>query len=600
MWTSRLFWKLVLAYVGWALLLAGAFGICIGIWQREALVSGAQNDLRGTAKAMRNQVAPLIANDDVLALTKLVQEVAADANLRIAIVRDNGTVLVDSWGNAAALTPRQGQPELVAAQSPTGFGFAERLDPQSGIPTLTLAQQVQHAGKSVGFLLLTRELHSVDEQVSSTQRGVWGVALVGIGAILLISYVVVGQIVRPLSRLMEAAEEIGKGNYDYQVRVQNRDELGLLSNAFNHMSRELLLHTDQLRENGERLATVLGSMIEGVIAVNHAEQILFANGAAGTLLEFETEQVVGRPLWETVRNPVVQRAVQEAFIRTEPTRSEFELIRSRRMVAMHATRLPGHPCPGVVLVLHDVTELRRLENLRQEFVANVSHELKTPLTCIKAYAETLLNGALEDPQHNVMFVHRIEEQAERLHQLILDVLSLARIESHPQEIEISAIGLQAAIEDCVEQHSAAAQANNLDLHAELPTEPLWVAAEPEGLQTILDNLVDNALKYTGANGRVTLRARMDGDYAVVEVQDSGIGIAPEHQARIFERFYRADRARSRELGGTGLGLSIVKHLVQAFSGSVGVTSQIGRGSTFSIRLPLATAAQVATVTADQA
>ena len=352
------------------------------------------------------------------------------------------------------------------------------------------------------------------------------------------------------------------------------------------MTEELATHHAR-RQNNERLATVLGGMVEGGVAVDEQQRILFANGAARSLLEFVTPDTEGRPLLEAVRTRTIHKAVQNAFASHKPIAVEFELTGStRRVVAVHAARLPGVPCPGVVLVMHDVTELRRLENLRQEFVANVSHELKTPLTSIKAYAETLLDGAIHDAQNNVAFVRRIQDQADRLYQLILDLLSLARIESGQGAFEIASVDVAEAVDLCVSHHAATAATGQIELLTVPPPQPLRVQADEEGLGQILDNLLSNAVKYTPAGGRVTIRWHAAAPMGQIEVEDTGIGIPAEAQARIFERFYRVDKARSRELGGTGLGLSIVKHLVQQFGGSIGVTSHEGSGTTFTVRLPL--------------
>jgi two-component system phosphate regulon sensor histidine kinase PhoR len=258
--------------------------------------------------------------------------------------------------------------------------------------------------------------------------------------------------------------------------------------------------------------------------------------------------------------------------------------RVRRRLALRATRLPGTPCPGVVLVLHDMTELRRLESLRREFVANVSHELKTPLAAIKGYAETLRLGAVHDPEHNLHFVRRIEEQADRLHQLILDILQVARIESGQEAFELRPVLVGAVVADAAAQFAEAATAKQIALATEVACPEAAVWADEEGLRTILNNLVDNALKYTPAQGQVVIRAAANGTRVRLEVHDTGIGIDEKDQARIFERFYRVDKARSRE-GGTGLGLSIVKHLALAFGGTVSVASQPDRGSTFCVELP---------------
>ncbi|MGH7201600.1 MAG: sensor histidine kinase, partial [Planctomycetaceae bacterium] len=363
--------------------------------------------------------------------------------------------------------------------------------------------------------------------------------------------------------------------------------------------------------------SVLGGMVEGVVAVDHRERILLANHAARTLLDLPPGDLGDRPFWEVVRYPVLVEAVRAAVAGREQRGIELELPRRSAVVSLFAAPLGGrmkdeggrmketHPLSflhpsntsGAVLVLHDVTDLRRLENLRREFVANVSHELKTPLTTIQAYAETLLDGAVDDPDSNREFLRRIMEQSERLHRLILDLLKLARIESGRETFHIEPLSLSEAVAECVEAHRPLADAKGLTLNVECGesmsvSSDLNVLADRDGLRAVLDNLLSNAVHYTPEGGRVTVRCREEprgkkpgfeekaGLLAVIEVEDTGIGIAPEDQARIFERFYRVELARSRDLGGTGLGLSIVKHLVQVFGGRVDVTSQPGRGSTF--------------------
>jgi two-component system phosphate regulon sensor histidine kinase PhoR len=310
------------------------------------------------------------------------------------------------------------------------------------------------------------------------------------------------------------------------------------------------------------------------------------------LFDFRPTLIEGRPLLEVVRNHTLEEAVNAALATRQPQRLETMQESSDKMsVAIQATPLSGEPCPGVVIVMHDTTELRRLESLRRDFVANVSHELKTPLSSIKAYAETLRNGALNDREVSVTFVERIQEQAERLHHLILDLLSLARIESTQQVFEIEPVSIQEVVDACLENYQAVADSKRIVLVAEPQQPGCFVRADKEGLREILDNLVDNAIKYTPEGGRVTIRWRSIDEpvsnVATIEVADSGIGIAADALPRVFERFYRVDKARSRELGGTGLGLAIVKHLAQSFGGTVAATSEIGGGSTFRVSLPLA-------------
>jgi two-component system phosphate regulon sensor histidine kinase PhoR len=296
--------------------------------------------------------------------------------------------------------------------------------------------------------------------------------------------------------------------------------------------------------------------------------------------------VVGRKLWEVVRQRSLLDLVERAVTEDKPLSEELTWNgRAERTFKVHVARLQGPFAEGAVVVLHDTTDLRRLERVRQEFVANVSHELKTPLSVIQACVETLLDGAIDDPDHRRPFLERIAEQGSRLYALILDLLSLARIESGEEAFNLQEVCVGEAVQECLSRHQARAEGKNQTLVA-TPTDgadAVW--ADEEAVGQILDNLVDNALKYTPADGRIEVRWRGEDGRVLIEVQDTGIGIPPRDLPRVFERFYRVDKARSRELGGTGLGLSIVKHLVQAMHGSVWADSQPGQGATFFVRLP---------------
>jgi two-component system phosphate regulon sensor histidine kinase PhoR len=423
------------------------------------------------------------------------------------------------------------------------------------------------------------------------------VALVCLGALSLASWFV-WHVIRPLASLIKAAEAIASGDYTHRVYVPNRDELGVLARTFNRMSQELDARMTQLSQTSDRQSTVLGGMIEGVIAVDGRQRIVLANRAAGRLFDFRPPTAEGRALLEVVRNHAVHEAVTKAIKTRLPQRLETRSgiqhpATSIQHLDVHVQPLPGEPCPGVVLVMHDTTELRRLESLRRDFIANVSHELKTPLSSIKAYAETLRNGAINDPGASQRFLARIEEQSDRLHHLILDMLMLARIESDQQAFEIGPVDVAQVASSCLDNQRQAADAKRIQLELQPSALPCRVRADYEGLCEILDNLIDNAIKYTPEGGKVSIAwseergARSENDTVRIAVRDTGIGIKPDDQRRVFERFYRVDKARSRELGGTGLGLAIVKHLAQSFDGTVGVESEPGKGSTFWVELPLA-------------
>ena len=412
------------------------------------------------------------------------------------------------------------------------------------------------------------------------------VFVVGVVAVLP-AWLFARRFVKPFLVLTDGANRIAQGDYGHRIHGGAWGESRSLASTFNAMSKRLSAQFEQLEADRYQLRTILGGMVEGVVAIGPGQRILFANEAAGRMLEFDPQTTVGRAIWEVTRQPQIQEVLAKALKGTEPRRDEFDWKGPKpRQLAIYVAPLPGVPAPGAVLVLHDMTELRRLELLRRDFVANVSHELKTPLSVIKACVEALLDGAVEDTEARRPFLEQISDQGERLHALILDLISLARIESGEEVMDIQPVAIEQAVADCRERHQQRAEAKSQQLVVEAGV-PALVFADEEALSQILDNLVDNAIKYAPVGGRIQVGWQDNGPTVALIVEDSGPGIPERDLPRIFERFYRVDKARSRELGGTGLGLAIVKHLVQVMKGTVGVRSIVGKGTTFTITLPKA-------------
>lgn len=435
-----------------------------------------------------------------------------------------------------------------------------------------------------GARLIQQDPTAAKEWFAMHRTSTWYLGASLAAAALLAMLVAAGWVMRPLFRLARGAQAFA---FSGRNASKEDDELSMLRSVFDQMQREIAGRVKQLEENSDRLVTVLGNMAEGVIALDAEANITLANEASRRLLDFVTGDAVGRPLIEVSRSRAVHEAAAAAMRSDRVVEVEIDISGpNRRELSLRAKRFPGEPSPGVVIVLYDITELRRLENLRREFVANVSHELKTPLSSIKAYAETLRLGAINDSKHNLGFVERIEEQAERLHQLIMDMIHIARMESGSQAFEMVDVDMAEIVEISTDYYSELAEKKQIQLHIEAPAEKIIVRVDEDGLRTVFDNLIDNAIKYTPAGGQISLRWFAADGEAVFEVQDTGIGISPGDQLRVFERFFRVDKARSREVGGTGLGLSIVKHLAMAFGGQVGIDSQPGKGSTFRVKLPL--------------
>ncbi len=424
------------------------------------------------------------------------------------------------------------------------------------------------------------------------RRMIW-VSLAIMAGLLLAAAVFAKRRARALDELGRRIAALTDGRPARPVMTRVGGSVGRLTRLFDDLGPKLERRIVQLEQDRQQLSAVLSGMEEGVIAIDGRRRLLFANASADRLFGLGNESV-GRLVPELVRSPQVQEAVEATLAGSKPYRGEVTLtgrdhsLRSQpRALSVHGTPLLGSPPQGAVLVFHDVTELRRLERMRQDFVANVSHELKTPLASIKAYTETLLDWALHDENVNTRFLKQIDEQAERLNQLILDLLSLARVESGQNIYDHSPLALAATLSACVDSHRGRIEAKNQTLVLDLG--PLdgetRVLADEEAIRQIFDNLIDNAIKYTPENGSVRVRCQIQGSTVAVEVADTGIGIPRDDLPRVFERFYRVDKARSREMGGTGLGLSIVKHLVQSIGGQINVDSRLGAGSRFTVHLP---------------
>lgn len=402
---------------------------------------------------------------------------------------------------------------------------------------------------------------------------------------------------RTAREIARGLDELRRGLKPHRVRAVASGPLAGLAAAFNDSAADVHARIAGLEQDRQQLNVVLEALAEAVIAVDPRLRLLFANAGANRLFGLHSDSV-GRLIPELIRSPQVQQAIEATLRLSSPQAYQSELtLTSRegnarapglaRCLAVRGSLLPGQPSPGAVLVFRDVTELRRLERMRQDFVANASHELKTPLASIKAYTETLLDWALHDDSVNVRFLERIDEQAERLNLLILDLLSLARLESGQEVFDHRPLDPLAVIEACVEAHRdrAETKGQTISLEHQGLDDRVLIRADEEAVRQITDNLVDNAIKYTHEQGVVRVRCWSDPNSVVLEVADTGIGIPRDELPRIFERFYRVDKARSREVGGTGLGLSIVKHLVQSIGGQVDVTSRVGVGSQFVVRFP---------------
>lgn len=580
--------RFILVYLGLQLAIIIAFLTVLSPWLKKQLITQVETRLANVASTMaehlRQSELPITAPKALESLRPM----AASTGLELVLF-DRDSNPIGTWPESTTL--RDGpRPELrTATRSVYGFDRRER-DPKTGIVLhAAVAYPSREPSELQGFIRLATPEREAIQLDGWLRQIIWlfGLSLAALAAAVMWSYA--RREMEPLHEFSEAARRIAAGQYDDVPSVLGRsDEWRNLSDAFRQMQKELESRERRLEENSERLEAVLSSMIEGVLALDSHGAVLLANQAACEMLGLSQAQLLGRQLLELVRIPQLRQAIDETRQNRTFSSVEFQTLDlPRKIISARVSILTDEREPGVTLVMQDITELRHLENMRRDFVANVSHELKTPLSSIRAYTETLLMGAINDPENNVQFIQQIDTQAQLLYEQIMDLLQLAKVESGQAMLDITQIKVAEVCEEVVQMRQAEASSRNIRLEQLPPAEEIVAQADWEAMRTIIDNLVSNSIRYTPEGGSVTVSWGKEGNEVFVSVADTGIGIAPEHQPRIFERFYRVDRARSRELGGTGLGLSIVKHLVQVLGGSVRLTSKVGKGSTFQIRVPAA-------------
>ena len=441
---------------------------------------------------------------------------------------------------------------------------------------------------SAPVLLLSRPLPDLDRQFSAMRRPVWTAFLILFAAALAVALLDFNSTSRRIRGLKEFIVRMATGDFRPVNATPAGDTLDELTRALNQTAASLDASIGVLTDERNRSSAILSSMIEGVAVITNDERIVFSNQAFSRILGLEdVREIEGRPLLEVARQSDLLAAIKMALSGQEQVTSEIVVGTVRpRSFAVTAAPVQASSHKGAVLVLHEITDLRRLERVRQDFVANVSHEFRTPLTAIQGFAETLLAGALDDPANRRRFVEIIREHSMRLARLTQDLLKLSRIEAGQLKLDFRPVSVSQLIESCVETAQLKAVPRQLALHVNLPDQLPSARGDSNTLQEVLQNLLDNALQYTPAGGKIEVSASSSNGHVVVTVADTGIGIPQAEQARIFERFYRVDAARSREAGGTGLGLSIARHIMEAHGGRLWVESAVGEGSRFHFSIPV--------------
>ncbi len=586
---SSFFWKLALSYAAVVLVAAAGIGWLLDRdvqrYERESL----ERTLENTCKALEPFAQEVLGPNLPAEVHARLDALARSTGQRITWVLSDGSVVADTAADPAGMENHAGREELrIALDGATGV--ARRRSGTLAVPLLYVARPVRQGERTIGAIRAALPLQEVDRRAVAARITVITGAAGGAIAALLVGLISARRITGPITEVTRAARELAAGRDDVRVRELADDELGVLSRAFNQLADESARRLAQISEEGARLRAMLAAMVEGVIAVDEEARIDFCNDAALRLLGAPDGDFRGERLLECCRVSGLAELLSEAGEQEGSAHAEITLRRGDGELVLdaHSTSIVGGGSPGgLMIVLHDITELRRLERIRRDFVANVSHELKTPLTSIRGYVETLLDGALEDDQNNERFLRKIDRNVGRLSHLVSDLLSLARIESQQGEMDLEPIGLGALLSQVAAEFDDEARGRSISLTLESSGLATRVQGEREALRQVVGNLIENAVKYTRPDGHVVLRCGADGGVGWIEVEDDGLGIPASDINRVFERFYRVDHARSEAAGGTGLGLSIVKHLVGAMGGEVHVWSKLDVGTRFRVELPLA-------------
>jgi two-component system, OmpR family, phosphate regulon sensor histidine kinase PhoR len=586
----NLFWKLALTFL--ALLLSVL--VAVDFFAERSLRSDYERTgfnqliaIAHIAQARPPQFSqlPVSSPQNLAALHSWVAEIAA-SGARITVIANDGLVLADSQSDPSTMENHADRPEIRDAFA-KGDGRSIRRSVTIGRDLLYYAvRQDISAGPPV-VLRFALPVEAVDEVLRSFRRSLKLASLIILllasGAALLISRAFSDRV----ERLMEFSRRVAKGDFRPLFADPTGDALDKLAVSLSETA-VLLDHTIRtLKDERNLSAAILGSMVEGVVVVDAADRVVFSNAGFAEILGLDLPPKIGSALVESVRQTELIEAVRKVLSGEPAVRAEIVTGTLRqRFFAATATAVRGGEKSGAVLVLHDITDLRKLERVRRDFVANVSHEFKTPLTAIQGFAETLLAGAVDDAENRGRFLGIILEHSRRLARLTDDLLKLSKMDADRLEIEIRRLGVSQLMESCLETAQRRAAEKEIRISVNFPRQMPDIAGDRRLLTEVLQNLLDNAIQYTQPGGQIMVSVETNSHEAVISVADTGIGIPRADQPRIFERFYRVDVARSREVGGTGLGLAIAKHLVEIHGGRIWVESEVGQGSQFHFTVPL--------------
>lgn len=606
MFKSPLFWRLYVGYVVVILISTLIVGMLLSKQIENSSIREINHSLAVSSELLAEVAKPTLQHVSQTSseapyqasLQERIIFLGETTQARLTVVDLLGKVIADSLEEPRKMDNHNARPEFIKAR--------DRISATETRYSMTLQQKmiyralaVRDGARLLGFVRVSLPLTIIDEKLLQLKLNIFlGIFFAAVAALIL-GFFFANRFISPLVKMTEVADLISKGDYNQRVTINQNDEMGLLAKAVNRMALSSSQRMAEITQDRNRLAKIFTGMVEGVIYVDQEQRIQHINQAAADMLLLTMPNCLNQRIWELVRISELTNAVEIALNSGEVVKSKLSNIEesdisslSSREITIYVAAMLNENLKsiGAVIVLNDVSELAHLERIRRDFVSNASHELKTPITAIRALTETILDDVDMPAEISRRFTEKISAQSLRLSGLVSDLMTLSRLELNESNQSFQLVDYGALVSRSIKIAMLSCQEKNLQLRSDICNGKIQVEGDEQALSQLVDNLLDNAVKYTPEQGELNVVLSVghlkEEPVAILQIVDTGIGISEQNQARIFERFYRVDKARTRDLGGTGLGLSIVKNIAEQHGGTVSVQSHLGKGSTFIVTLPL--------------
>lgn len=559
----------------------GILGGYLTSFARNSQLDNLRSHLEKEAKITSEAALPTFLNQGG-GLDALAKKLGKEIDARVTIIAVDGKVLGDSHEDPPVMENHAARPEVKDALT-SGLGESTRYSTTVKQEMMYIAVPVTNQGEILGVARVALPLVAVQNSVNQVTL-IISLAMVVTTVLAIVAAGLIARVTtRPIREVTEASKRIASGELEQKIPVRTRDETGQLSQAFNEMSLKLNKLLGEISTEKGKLATVLANIADAIIMTDAEGEVVLANPASERLFSFRVQDIP-KPLIEVVHDHEADEILKQCLRTHQTQTAQFESVVSKRFLRAIAIPIVEGKQTGALLLFQDLTELRSLQTMRRELVGNISHELRTPIAGIKAMVETLKEGAVDDKQAATDFLSRIDDEIDHLTQMVAELTELSRIEAGRAELKMASLNLNLLVEEVVAQLNPLAQRQQVTITTELTTHLPTIRADNDRIRQTLVNLVHNAIKFNHPGGKVTVSTKADGESVIASVSDTGTGISKQDLPHVFERFYKADKARTK--GGSGLGLAVAKHTVQAHGGNIWVQSEEGEGSTFGFSLPL--------------